>query len=83
MTATTETRRNVFKLAWELFRSEPTEGFGQALRRAWAMTKKMAAAVSKFARKIAGASTVRLSSYAKGFNKVTTHQVRQIARFGA
>jgi hypothetical protein len=81
-TAATETRRNVMLTAWAFFRDEPAEGFASALRRAWAMTKKLAAQVDRFARKIAGRSSIRLTSYARGVRRVNTAEVRMIAAMG-
>ena len=39
MTITNETRRRIMLIAWDFFREERHEGFGRALKRAWAFVR--------------------------------------------
>lgn len=61
MTEANRTRRSVMLMAWDAKRAEPTRAFGDCLRGAWALNKRMAKAAAKMLARAAGAKVLRLS----------------------
>ena len=51
MSCNTETRRNVMLMAWDFYRADKHEGFSSALRRSWALAKKLAGAAKQIVKR--------------------------------
>jgi len=63
MTFTNEIRREIMLIAWDFYRTDRHEGFGQALKRAWAWIRKTMARPNRIIQQVAaGATHVRVSS---------------------
>lgn len=82
MSTANETRRSVMLIAWDFFRADREEGFGSALRRAWAWVKKSAAHTKRFLKASMGAKTVRFFSYSAGLERRSTLDTRYAAQMG-
>ena len=63
MEITNDTRRRIMLIAWDLFRDARAEGFGAALKRAWAFVRRTHLKPDRIIRMVAaGATHIRLSS---------------------
>ena len=52
MTVTNDTRRRIMLIAWDFFREDPHEGFGRALKRAWAYVRRVSRKPDRIMRQI-------------------------------
>jgi len=63
MTITNDIRREIMQIAWGFFRTDRHEGFGCALKRAWAWIKRTLARPDRIVRQVkAGASHIRVTN---------------------
>jgi len=86
MTITNETRRRIMLIAWDFFRTDKPDGFGVALRRAWAFVKRTHLKPDQFTRMVAaGATHIKLTSLVRRADRrhLGNDGARRQAKFGA
>jgi hypothetical protein len=63
MTITNDTRRRIMLIAWDFYREDRADGFGQALKRAWAFVGRTHRRPDRIMRLVAsGATHLQLTS---------------------
>jgi hypothetical protein len=85
MTITNDTRRRIMLIAWDFFREDRHEGFGRALKRAWAFVKRSHQRPDRITRQVAaGATHLQLTSLVRRADRrhLGNDLARRQAQFG-
>ena len=85
MTNANEIRRDVMLIAWDFFREDRQEGFGRALKRAWAFLRRTHRKPDRIMRLVAsGATHLQLTSLTRRSDRrhLGNDTARRQAQFG-